>query len=99
MDVLAWLAYTDDDTEPLDLLCEAGKGYHYESDEWKQLADQGDWTDSWPVVDSSGNITGVRIDTFGDRYASVDGEVAYEPEANEWKFVVDGFISLSDVNK
>lgn len=52
---------------------EAGRGLHYQSAAWREIAEAGAWDGAWPVIDRLGRLTGEVIDA-ADGYLNVDDE-------------------------
>jgi hypothetical protein len=51
----------------------AGAGLHYRSNDWREIADCGDWSGEWPEIDSRGILTGNAV-ASRDGYLNVDDE-------------------------
>lgn len=80
-----------------DTAAAAGRGLHYRSSEWRELADAGDWNGiwngTWPEIDRDGTITG-RIVESEDGYYSVGDEAmisAAEARAGGWEIDAEGY--------
>lgn len=49
-----------------------GRGLHYKSREWAEIASHADWAGAWPEIDRSGRLTGNEIGSVGGGWLNVD---------------------------
>ena len=49
-----------------------GRGLHYKSGEWREIASHADWDGEWPEVERSGRLTGNVIGSVDGEWLNVD---------------------------